>query len=411
MKVQRQLISIEIENPLFIGGHLSLDNIEVGYIKGRSKISIEGIEAGTYTLNFYGNNFTLKNYLVAKQGLIHTIHLAHKFESQELDYRFSEISSLISNHGDFSRIKELISIPGILDMKSIDSGKNLLHMAVDFNFYEGIILLLEAGIRSNSSDKFGFTPLMSAVEKSNMNIVKLLLKSGVDINTVDCHNENALMKGIISYSNCIDIVKLLLNSKIKTDIVSKRSGLTPLLASLTKKEFIDIFYLLIGKCSKESLFIKDHRGYSAFDLSLIGGESSCIKKIMSYNIYPSVYTSIYKAIQTKDKDIIKYTLDYLLKDGLDIDDFNSSGITLLMFCCSIGYLDGVKLILEKGAKIDKKDSSGETALFYSLYYSEICSFLIEKGAQLETINLQGQTPLMKLIPKKFQDTAKLFLNA
>ena len=153
MKVQRQLISIEIENPLFIGGHLSLDNIEVGYIKGRSKISIEGIEAGTYTLNFYGNNFTLKNYLVAKQGLIHTIHLAHKFESQELDYRFSEISSLISNHGDFSRIKELISIPGILDMKSIDSGKNLLHMAVDFNFYEGIILLLEAGIRSNSSDK------------------------------------------------------------------------------------------------------------------------------------------------------------------------------------------------------------------------------------------------------------------
>lgn len=410
MKVQRQLISIEIQNPLFIGGHLSLDNIEVGYIKGRSTILVEGIEAGTYTLNFYGDNFTLKNYLVAKQGLIHTIHLAHKFERQELEYRFSEVSSLISNYGDFSRIKDLISIPGILDMKSIDSGKTLLHMAVDSDFYEGITLLLEAGIRTNSSDKFGFTPLMSAVEKSNIHIVRLLLKFEVDINAVDCHNENALMKGVISYSNSIHILKLLLDSKIKTDIISKRSGLTPLLTSLTKKEFIDIFYLLIGKCSKEYLFIKDHRGYSAFDLALIGGEPSCIKKIMSYSIYPSAHSSIYKAIQTKDKDIIIYTLDYLLKDGLDIDDFNSSGITLLMFCCSIGYLDGVKLILDKGAQIDKKDSVGETALFYSLYYPEVCSFLIEKGAAIDAANLQGETPLMKLIPKKFQDTAKLFLN-
>ncbi len=410
MKIKKQLVSLQIENPLFTGGNLWLDDMEVGYIRGRSSLILEEIEGGCYTLALHTDRGTLKNTLIAREGIIHSIHLAHDFQESEMEYRFKEAAELVINHKDLERLKELVAIPGILMRRSCEEGKTLLHMAVDSFYYEGTRVLLEMGSSANFRDRFGTTPLMSAVEKSNIDLVKKLLKYGADVNLRDCHNENVLMKGITNHRNAMNIFELLLERSVETDAVSSPSGFTPLLKALTKKEF-EVFSLLLMKGGESpDLYIRDAQGRSALDLALIGGSVPCIKRLMDRKVGLFSPTSLYKAIDTEDVDIINYVADALTEKGWDIDMGGDNGITPLMHCCSLGYLEGVDLLLNRGASMESRDFQGETPLFYSLYHPHICSALIDRGADREHKNLKGETPLLKLIPEKFRVTSNILLK-
>jgi ankyrin repeat protein len=56
----------------------------------------------------------------------------------------------------------------------------------------------------------------------------------------------------------------------------------------------------------------------------------------------------------------------------------------------------VKLLLEKGAELEAKDSSGWTALSYAARYGNeaVVKLLLEIGAELEAKSSSGQTPLL-----------------
>ncbi len=410
MKIKKHLVSLQIKNPLFTGGNLWLDDMEVGYIRGRSTIILEEIEEGTYTLALHTDRGILKNTLIAREGGIHSIHLAHEFQEAEIDYRFREAAELVVNHSNLERLKELIAVPGILKRRSFKEGKTLLHMAVDSFYYEGVRVLLEGGASPNSSDRFGTTPLMCAVEKSNIDLVKKLLRYGAEINLRDCHNENALIKGIVNHRNAMNIFEILLEREIEIEVVSSTSGLTPLLKSLRNKEFEKFSLVLMERGKKKDLHRKDKQGRSALDLALAGGSIQCIRKLIKVGVAPLSPSSLYKALDTEDLSIITYVAKSLTENGWDIDMTGDNGVSPLMHCCSMGYLEGSKLLLDKGASLDKRDFQGETPLFYALYHPHICALLIERGADREHKNLKGETPLMKLIPEKFRVTSNILLK-
>lgn len=410
MKIKKHLVSLQIKNPLFTGGNLWLDDREVGYIRGRSTITLEEIEEGAYTLTLHTDRGTLRNNLIAREGGIHSIHLAHEFQESEIEYRFREASKLAVNQTDLERLKELAAIPDILIKRSFQEGKSLLHMAVDSFYYEGARVLLEMGASPNSQDRFGSTPLMCAVEKSNIDLVKKLFRYGAEVNLRDCHNENALMKGITNHRNAMNIFEILLERSVEVEVVSSTSGLTPLLKSLTNKEFERFALILIEKGEKKDLHRKDGQGRSTLDLSLTGGSVKCIRKLIEMEVEPLSPKSLYKAIDTQDIDIMSYVTESLVGMGWDIDMAEGNGVTPLMHCCSLGYLEGVKLLLDRGASLERRDFQGETPLFYSLYHPHICSLLIERGADREHQNLKGETPLMKLIPEKFRVMSNILLK-
>ncbi|GLI56813.1 hypothetical protein PM10SUCC1_23270 [Propionigenium maris DSM 9537] len=410
MKIKKHLVSLQIKNPLFTGGNLWLDDREVGYIRGRSTLTLEEIEEGAYNLTLHTDRGTLRNTLIAQAGVIHSIHLAHEFQESEIEYRFKEASELAVNHSNLERLKELAAIPGILIKRSFEEGKSLLHMAVDSFYYEGARVLLEMGASPNSKDRFGSTPLMCAVEKSNIDLVKKLLRYGAEANLRDCHNENVLMKGITNHRNAMNIFEILLEREVEMDIKSSASKLTPLLKSLANKEFEKFALILIEKGEKKDLYIKDSQGSSSLDLALTGGSIKCIRKLIEMEVAPLSPKSLYKAIDTEDLDIMSYVTDSLVERGWDIDMAGDNGVTLLMHCCSLGYLEGVNFLLDRGASLERRDFQGETPLFYSLYHPNICSLLIEMGADREHENLKGETPLIKLIPEKFRVTSNILLK-
>ncbi len=410
MKIKKHLVSLQINNPLFTGGNLWLDEKDLGYIRGRSTLTLEEIEEGYHTLTLHTDRGTLKNTLIAREGGVHSINLAHEFQESEIECRFREASELVVSHNNLERLKELIAVPGILTKRSFEEGKTLLNMAVDSFYYEGVRILLEGGALSNSSDYFGCTPLISAVEKSNIDLVKKLLKYGADVNLRDCHNENALMKGIVNHRNAMNIFEILLERSVEIGVVSSASGFTPLLKSLANKEFERFAFVLLEKSQEKDLHRKDNLGRSPLDLALAGGSIQCIRKLIEMGVAPLSPRSLYKAIDTEEMDVISYVIDGLMEEGWDIDMAGDNGVTPLMHCCSVGYLEGAKLLLDKGASLDKKDFQGETPLFYALYHPKVCSLLIERGADREHQNLRGETPLMKLIPEKFRATSEILLK-
>jgi ankyrin repeat protein len=55
----------------------------------------------------------------------------------------------------------------------------------------------------------------------------------------------------------------------------------------------------------------------------------------------------------------------------------------------------MKLLLEKGAKLETKDTNGQTPLSYAAGkgHKVVVKLLLEKGAELETKDTSGRTPL------------------
>ena len=350
MKIEKQLVSMQIENPLYIGGEIWLDERKVSDIRGLSTLTISGIEAGTYVLSFHTEGGIIKNSFTASDGGIHTLHLAHEFHENELRLRFKEALDIMGDTDKLYRFKELASIPALIKKRDEESGKTLLHTAVDRSSYEAVKILLECGSDPNCQDIFGTTSLMSAVEKSDVDLVKILILNNASVHTVDFHNENALMKGMQVHRNAENIIEKLLKEGVPMDIVSKRSGLTPLLRALKKRECSKLAALLIK--NKADIAARDSRGYTAFDLALEGKNRELVRKLMELKVAPATPRSLYRAIDSRDMDIIKYHILYFE----DINIVNEYGITPLMYCCSIGYAEGVKFLLELGAFIEKKDS-------------------------------------------------------
>jgi ankyrin repeat protein len=88
----------------------------------------------------------------------------------------------------------------------------------------------------------------------------------------------------------------------------------------------------------------------------------------------------------------------LIEDGADIEAKDDLGLTCLVIACSKGNLEIVKLLLEKGAKVNAPAADGTTPLMAvagsgSVYSVEIAQRLLEKGADVAARNKDGKTAI------------------
>jgi ankyrin repeat protein len=116
-----------------------------------------------------------------------------------------------------------------------------LHKAV-FHSHEGIAeILLSSGASVSEQDKFGNTPLCIAVREGKLEMVRLLVSHGADVNAH--YNEfNLTPLHRASADGQREMVKLLLSKGAKLN-VKNRDGYTPLkIAKLYRRK--DIYELL-----------------------------------------------------------------------------------------------------------------------------------------------------------------------
>ena len=88
----------------------------------------------------------------------------------------------------------------------------------------------------------------------------------------------------------------------------------------------------------------------------------------------------------------------LLKNGADVDNCNSSGVTPLMQACHDGSEETAALLLKYNANVEAKDNDGRTAIFYAVTRhvspsDDFVKMLYKAGADLDATNNFGHTPL------------------
>ena len=94
--------------------------------------------------------------------------------------------------------------------------------------------------------------------------------------------------------------------------------------------------------------------------------------------------------------IKKYAYNSMLRGAeMDITD-RKLGISPLHYACFHGHLDVVKLLIEKGVKIDPCDRSKKTPLFCAVNqgHFEIANILLENGAKINAQDINGDSPLL-----------------
>ncbi|CAG8243209.1 unnamed protein product [Penicillium salamii] len=288
----------------------------------------------------------------------------------------------------------MLEIPKQLGLGQYFSDWSSLHFLAYFGIAGKAKRLIEQGADLNDCDnELGITPLHCAVYKGNEEMTELLIDSRANVNAT-CTNGKTVLH-IAAEQGHRRLIRFLLHRRVNSRTADQQ-GFTALQSAVGTAYDEAIVPLLIK---------------SRFDMD--------VQNTVTGN------TALHLAVELKRPRI----LAFLLEKGASINVLNRDGLTALQLACKINNCEAVSLLLERGAQLETRSSHGTTALQLcalmrnwiafdlliiggadinawdsdgdSLLHKQARGFsstsvaihLIEQGADIETRNSQGYTPL------------------
>lgn len=88
-------------------------------------------------------------------------------------------------------------------------------------------------------------------------------------------------------------------------------------------------------------------------------------------------------------------VDFLLEKGAKVETGDQTGNTALMGVCFRGYKELVEKLINAGVNIDQRNNQGATALTFAATFGhlEIAKMLLDQGADLQARDVRGKSPL------------------
>jgi ankyrin repeat protein len=244
------------------------------------------------------------------------------------------------------------------------TGATPLHYAARVGREDVVKFLLGKGAHANSQRADGWTPFMEASSKGHVGVARMLLEhmGGQDVDTLNSCGQTAL-HWAAGYGH-EDMVAFLL-SKGANASIQDEEGRTP---------FLDMAYNS-GRVGVARLLFEH-----------MGGQDVDARDLDSR-------TALFHAAGNGHDDLVAL----LLSKGANATIQNDEGLTPLMHASGNGCVGVARLLLEHmgGEGIDTRDDKGKTALHHAAFegHDEVVSFLLAKGADPNTTDLDGFTAL------------------
>lgn len=221
---------------------------------------------------------------------------------------------------DVTEAKRLIK-DGRMDIEKVFSHRTPLILAVERGHLELVKSLVQAGADINHANVDQMTPLMAACQKGHKEIVQYLIKMGAEIYVHNNHGETPLVIAC-SYERK-DLLPLLIN--IGSDLEAKDvRGWTPLIFAITWND-IPFIKLLLKKGANVNHRIRNsYRQYSEY-----------------YNEDTPLHVAAYQG----NTEVVQL----LLKNGAMVNTLNRFGYSPLYFAVDNDRLDLIELLLQAGA--------------------------------------------------------------
>ena len=271
----------------------------------------------------------------------------------------------------------------------------------------------------NKYDSLNKTPLVCACRGNNLDMVKLLVKAGADVNNKDGDGRSPIDVSIFNGSSIgisKDLIKFLLRCGAKVDNKNLLDRLIQVYdIGNGGFNFNDILKLLIA--GGADVNVQNWYGRCPIHTAIKYGNLDLIKSLIKNGADVNIkdnfgVTPILQTINEEELKNQKDILKFLIKNGADVNISYSSGMTPLIACCKYtnnykNSLPLIKILVENGANINAQDSHGNTALHYAIKYSDTpqsVKYLIEHGADMDIENDSGWTPIdQPMIPTKIKN--------
>ena len=250
----------------------------------------------------------------------------------------------------------------------VGENKTALYLAVEKNDMETIKLLLDSGANPNTfCIEYGLEIPVLFKAIHNPEMVSLLVSKGANAtvngkctwpsgqkNTYNYNTTFFAMCAVLNQST--DIIKFLINAGVinGTDEHDKQQ-LDKMLKIAQEKNYKEIEKLLKSAEKQDTLINASKRG-----------DIDAVKKLITNKIRINIQnqmgdTALIKAAGNGYTDIVKI----LIQNGADVNAVSFWGGTALIEATLEGYEEIVKLLLEAGADVNAKTEDGNTALNYA----------------------------------------------
>lgn len=247
---------------------------------------------------------------------------------------------------------------------------------------EMVKLLLENGADINAGP---WTALYAAVDKDRKDIVEFLIQNGADVNANEWGNP------VLCYACSLNdpgILKLLINNN--ADIHIKDTGGRTCLHWAMRNENIEIAEILITEGAE--IDIKDLEGVTPLQYAISRGKKDHVRFLVEKGANdPNGLTLLHYAAVYGDAEACQK----LINKGVYVNIKDNSNRSPLHLSAEKGYKNIVELLCEYKANINTSDKDDWTPLLSSVWYKQwdVALFLIEKGAHVNVKDSIGHTPL------------------
>jgi len=248
--------------------------------------------------------------------------------------------------------------------KNINYTRYPLHAAISLDKHQAAKFFLANNYDINQFNDDSFSPLMIAVIKNNLSLVRLLLERGADVNLKTPTNSFVAISRAI-YLDTTDVLELLIEYGANVNHQSPRGE--PLLIYAMRDYQLDAMKVLLA---------------AGADVSYIDNDG---------------WTVLHQAVdcrQHRDDDngaLVKLLIDA----GADVNQQLASGSTPLALAVSHNHLAQVKLLLAAGADPNIENNDGWHPLNRAVIEnkSEIVKALLAGGADVNLAKRNGWAPL------------------
>lgn len=330
--------------------------------------------------------------------------------------------SSLKNIDDYKHLLgQLIKTAG--EINSCDEGTEpLLILAAKSGNIHLLELLLEQNIDLEVKDINGKTALVNAIESVNLEFVKLLLQKGANINCLDQDNNTPLMTAIMNKKIQHDRD---MSAKTK-NLFSRTGGLASLLKMPEYRDQTqEVLEAILAY--KPNLNLKNKAGETAAMLAAKDQHSQALELLAqqraNFNIVNNDGDTVlfllfknkrfvsrdraYSQHETKYESIDNKMFELVVQYMDDINLRNQDGETALHLAVKTGSERLIDILISKGADLNARDANEKSPLLIAVEYAGVSSSIVKKllqhGADLNIKHSSGESLLAYVYKQMCKD--------